>query len=110
VELINLRVMCIGQTAKPKFQLEAYDGSDPSGARKKKRRIYLPMQKCFKTVDVFDGARLRFGNKVVGPAVIEQVNTTTFVAPEFSLLVDKFGSYTMYMKTHEEAAEKRILN
>ncbi len=33
-----------------------------------------------------------------------------FVAPEFSLLVDKFGSYTMYIKTHEEAAEKRILN
>jgi N-methylhydantoinase A len=110
VELINLRVMCIGQTAKPKFQLEAYDGSDPSKAHKKSRRIYLPLQKSFKTVDVFDGAKLGFGNKVVGPAVIEQVNTTTFVAPEFSLLVDKFGSYTMYMKTHEEAAEKRILN
>jgi N-methylhydantoinase A len=110
VELINLRVMCIGQTAKPKFQLEAYDGSDPSKAHKKSRRIYLPQQKSFETVDVFDGAKLRFGNKVVGPAVIEQVNTTTFVAPEFSLLVDKFGSYTMYMKTHEEAAEKRILN
>ena len=110
VELINLRIMCIGQTAKPKFQLEAFDGSDPSKARKKSRRIYLPLQKSFKTVDVFDGARLRFGNKVVGPAVIEQVNTTTFVAPEFSLQVDKFGSYTMYMKTHEEEAEKRILN
>jgi N-methylhydantoinase A len=110
VELINLRVMCIGQTEKPKFQMEAYDGSDPSKAHKKSRRIYLPRQKSFKAVDVFDGAKLRFGNKIVGPAVIEQVNTTAFVAPEFSLLVDKFGSYTMYMKTHEEAAEKRILN
>ena len=110
VELINLRVMCIGQTAKPKFQIEAYDGPDPSKAHKKNRRIYLPLQKRFEAVEIFDGARLRFGNKVVGPAVIEQVNTTTFVSPEFSLLVDKFGSYTMYMKTHEETAEKRILN
>ena len=110
VELINLRIMCIGQTAKPKFQLEAYDGADPSKAHKKSRRIYLPQYKRFKAVDVFDGARLRFGNRVVGPAVIEQVNTTTFVAPEFSLLVDKFGSYTMYMKANEEAVEKRILN
>jgi N-methylhydantoinase A len=110
VELINLRVMCIGQTAKPKFQLEAYAGPDPSKARKKSRPVYLPLQQAFKTVDVYDGAELRFGNKVVGPAVIEQANTTAFVAPEFSLLVDKFGSYTMYMKTHEEAAEKRILN
>jgi N-methylhydantoinase A len=110
VELINLRIMCIGQTAKPKFQLDAYDGEDPSKAHKKSRRIYLPPQKRFEAVDVFDGARLRFGNRVVGPAVIEQVNTTTFVAPEFSLLVDKFGSYTMYLKTHEEEVEKRILN
>jgi N-methylhydantoinase A len=110
VELINLRVMCIGQTEKPKFQLEVYDGPDPSKAHKKIRRIFLPLQKRFEAVDVFDGGRLRFGNRIVGPAVIEQVNTTTFVAPEFSLLVDKFGSYTMYMKTHEEASEKRILN
>ena len=110
MELINLRVMCIGQTAKPKFQLEAYAGPDASKARKKSRPVYLPLQQAFKTLDVYDGAELRFGNKVVGPAVIEQANTTAFVAPEFSLLVDKFGSYTMYMKIHEEAAEKRILN
>jgi N-methylhydantoinase A len=110
VELINLRVMSIGQTEKPEFQLEAYDGPDASKARKKSRRIFLPLQKCFEAVDVFDGGRLKFGNRVVGPAIIEQINTTTFVAPEFSLLVDKFGSYTMYMKTHEETVEKRILN
>ena len=110
VELINLRVMSIGQTEKPEFQLEAYDGPDASKACKKSRRIFLPLQKCFEAVDVFDGGRLKFGNRIVGPAIIEQVNTTTFVAPEFSLLVDKFGSYTMYMKTHEETVEKRILN
>ena len=110
VELINLRVMCIGQTEKPKFKLEAYDGPDPSKAHKKSRRIFLPLQKRFEAVGVFDGGRLRFGNKIAGPAVIEQVNTTTFVAPEFSLLVDKFGSYTMYLKNHEEEVEKRILN
>ena len=110
VELINLRVVSIGRTAKPKLQLSEYDGSDPSKAHKNSRRVYLPLQKRFEAVNVFDGAQLRFGNKIVGPAVIEQVNTTTFVAPEFSLLVDKFGSYTMYLKTHEEEVEERILN
>ena len=110
VELINLRVMCIGRTEKPEFRLEAYNGPDPSKAHKKSRQIFLPLQKRFETVDVFDGSKLRFGNKIPGPAIIEQVTTTTFVAPEFSLLVDKFGSYTMYLKTHEEEVEKRILN
>ena len=110
MELINLRVMCIGRTEKPEFRLEAYDGPDPSKAHKKSRQIFLPLQKRFEAVDVFDGGKLRFGNRVAGPAVIEQVNTTTFVTPEFGLLVDKYGSYTMYMKTHEEEVEKRILN
>jgi N-methylhydantoinase A len=74
------------------------------------RKSFLPLQKRFEEINVFDGAQLRFGNKVIGPAIIEQVNTTTFVTPEYNLLVDKFGSYTMYMQTNEEEVEKRILN
>jgi N-methylhydantoinase A len=110
VELINLRIVCIGRTEKPEFQLEAYDGTDPSRAFKKIRKSFLPLQKQFEEINVFDGAQLRFGNKVIGPAIIEQVNTTTFVTPEYNLLVDKYGSYTMYMKSHEKEVEKRILN
>jgi N-methylhydantoinase A len=110
VELINLRIVCIGRTEKPEFQLETLGGSDSSGAFKKMRKSFLPLQKRFEEINVFDGAQLRFGNKVIGPAIIEQVNTTTFVTPEYNLLVDKFGSYTMYMQTNEEEVEKRILN
>jgi N-methylhydantoinase A len=110
VELINLRLVCIGRTQKPEFQLEAYSGSDPSRAFKKTRKSFLPLQKKFEEIHVFDGARLKFGNKVAGPAIIEQVNTTTFVTPEYNLLVDKYGSYTMYLKSNEAEVEKRILN
>jgi N-methylhydantoinase A len=110
VELINLRMVCIGQIRKPQFQPEIYSASDPAGAFKKKRSVFLPIEKKFEEVNVYDGAKLRFGNKVIGPAIIEQVNTTTFVTPQYSLLVDKFGSYTMYLKSHEEEVKKRILN
>jgi N-methylhydantoinase A len=110
IELINLRLMCIGQTIKPKLQLEAYDSTDPSGAFKKSRKCFLPRQRKFKEIDVFDGGKLTFGNKLVGPAIIEQVNTTTFVTPEYNLLVDEYGSYTVYLKSKEDEVEKRILN
>jgi N-methylhydantoinase A len=110
VELINLRIMCIGQTLKPEFQAEELKRSDPSKALKKSRRVFLPLQKRFEEIDVFDGAKLNFGNKVLGPAIIEQVNTTTFVTPEYNLLVDKYGSYTMYMQSNEAEVTKRILN
>lgn len=110
VELINLRMVCIGQTQKPQFQMETEKRSDLAGALKNKRTVFLPLQKRNEKVNVYDGAKLRFGNKVIGPAIIEQVNTTTFVTPEYNLLVDKFGSYTLYMKSHAKEIEKRILN
>ncbi len=60
------------------------------------------MERKFQEVDVFDGSGLKYGNKVIGPAIIEQVHTTTFVTPEYNAIVDKYGSYTMYSKTKEE--------
>jgi N-methylhydantoinase A len=109
VELINLRLTCIGKTQKPVFKQEAYDGADPSGALKRSRAIFLPLQKKFRDVDVFDGLKLKFGNQISGPAIVEQVNTTTLVTPEYSLMVDRYGSYTVYLKGKEEEVEKRIL-
>jgi N-methylhydantoinase A len=109
VELINFRLMCIGKTQKPALRQEDYGGADPFRAVKKRRNIFLPLQKHTKEVDVYDGLRLKFGNKISGPAIVEQVNTTAFVTPEYSLMVDKYGSYTMYLKGMENEVEKRIL-
>ncbi len=109
IELINLRLMCIGETTKPEFQAQEYGDIDPSRALKKKRNVFLPMQRKFQEVDVFDGMELKFGNKITGPAIIEQINTTTFVTPEYHLMVDRYGSYTMYLKIKEEEIENRIL-
>ncbi len=109
IELINMRLVCIGKTEKPEFMVDDYAGEDPSPAFKKKRRVFLPQQGKFTNVDVFDGFKLRYGNRIEGPAVIEQVNTTTFVTPEYSILVDKYGSYTMYLKEREDHVKGRIL-
>ncbi len=109
IELINMRFACIGKTEKPVFREETYDGEDPSKAYKRSRRAFLPMEKKFLEIDVFDGARVQYGNKVVGPAIIEQVNTTTFVSPEYNVLVDKYGSYTVHLKTEEDEIRKRVL-
>ena len=110
IELINMRLVCIGKTEKPEFMVDDYAGEDPSPAFKKKRRIFLPKQGKFTDVDVFDGFKLRYGNRIEGPAIIEQVNTTTFVTPEYSILGDKYGSYTMFLKEREEEVKRRVLS
>jgi N-methylhydantoinase A len=108
IELINLRLSSIGKTTKLKFRKEEYDQENPEKALKKKRKVYLPQKKAFDEVPVYDGHKLSYGNKIDGPAIIEQVNTTTFVTPEFNVLCDKFGSYTMFLKEKEEEIKKKI--
>ena len=110
IELINMRLECIGRTEKPKFLEEKYDGVDPSKAFKRRRKVFLPVKKEFGEVDIFDGEKLRFGNKIEGPAVIEQVNTTTFATPEYNVVCDRYGSYTMYLKQREAEFLGRIVS
>ncbi len=109
IEVINLRLTCVGRTDKPRFHKMKYAGPDPSFAFKKKRKVYLPNKKKFQPVPVFDGDKMKYGNKIEGPAIIEQVNTTTFVSPEFSVLCDAYGSFTMVLKSREKEFKKRVM-
>ena len=84
-------------------------GEDASQAVKGRRKVYLPNKKDFEEVNVYDGFKLRCGNKVIGPGLIEQVNTTTFVSPEYNVICDRYGSYTMYLKTREKEILERVL-
>ncbi len=110
VELINMRLITIGVTDKPRFSEQPFAGEDPSAAFKKDRQVYLPRAKKFQRVPVFDAFRLSHGNFIRGPAILEQVNTTTFVTPEYSVLVDRFGSYTLFLAEREAEIKERILS
>ncbi|HUU51872.1 MAG TPA: hydantoinase/oxoprolinase family protein [Candidatus Heimdallarchaeota archaeon] len=108
IELINLRLLSVGRTVKPRFKQEEYDKKDPENALKKRRKVFLPLEEQYVDIPVYDGHKLRYGNKVEGPALIEQVNTTTFVTPEYNVLCDRYSSYTMYLKTKEREITKKL--
>jgi N-methylhydantoinase A len=95
LELINLRARAIGVTDKPRSRDEERDGPDPAHALKNERPVWVPEQTGFRPVPVFDGHRLRFGNRVPGPAVVEQRNTTLFVSAAFEMVVDRMGSFVV---------------
>ena len=109
VELINIRLQVIGRTEKPGFAEQSPAGESPDAAKKGSRRAWLPGEKRFADVDVYDAFALRHGNRVRGPAILEQVNTTTFVTPEFDVLVDRFGSYTLHLREKSAEVEARVL-
>ncbi|MHB9115784.1 MAG: hydantoinase/oxoprolinase family protein, partial [Thermoleophilia bacterium] len=109
VELINMRLTAVGDTEKPSLSPESYSGPDPAHAFKHTRSVYLPVQKEFADVPVYDGFGLEFGNRLPGPCIIEQVNTTTFVTPEFDVVVDRLGTYTIYLRERADAVLARVL-
>jgi N-methylhydantoinase A len=98
VELINVRLQAIGATDKPSHVVEPYVGEDAGHALKRSRRVYIPEERSFGSVPVYDGHGLGCGNRVAGPALIEMVTTTIFVSASFDCIVDRYRSFALYKK------------
>ena len=102
VEIINVRVQAIGLTEKPHYKEEPWAGEDASGAAKGRRSVYIPETNAFKEVPVYDGHRMRHGNRITGPAMIEQETTAIFVSACYDCVVDAYGSFALYQKGRED--------
>ena len=98
IEIINVRVQSVGLTDKPAYREEAWAGDDASKAIKGRRNVYIPETKSFREVPVYDGHKMRFGNRIDGPAMIEQETTAIFVSAAFDCVVDALGSFVLYRK------------
>jgi N-methylhydantoinase A len=116
VEIINVRVQAVGAVAKPEFNIEPKSCADAAQAVKGERAIYIPADKTFRNVSVYDGHQLVHGNHIDGPAMIEQVTTAIFVGESFNCLIDQYGSFAMYRKDRPDlvaqalpAAEEQML-
>lgn len=108
IEIINIRLQAIGVTDKPAYREEAYAGTDASGAIKGERRIYIPEESQFQTAPVYDGHKTKYGNRITGPALIEQVNTAILVTADFDCVCDKFGSFAVYKRGREDLVESAL--
>ena len=84
VEIIG--VEGIATTAKPAFKKEELGPADPSGALVGTRDVYF--EGGFQKSKVYDRRKLRPGSEVPGPAVIEQMDSTTVIPPELVAKVD----------------------
>jgi N-methylhydantoinase A len=98
LELINVRVRSLGEVAKPPLPELEDGGPDATGARKGTRRAYLPEKDAFEEIDVYDGHRLKAGNLIAGPALLERVDTTIFVTGEFEARIDEYGACLLTQK------------
>ena len=90
IELVNLRVTAIGALPR-RGEAGAGGGPAPREAKTGERRVYF-RGTGWRVTPSYDRARLRDGQEIVGPAVIEQDDATPLVAPGFAARVDPAGN------------------
>lgn len=98
IELVNIRVTAVGITEKPELKEEHSQDPDATRHLKGSRQTYLPSEKDYREVNIYDGMKMGYGNHLVGPVIIEQVNTTIFVPPEYTVECDAYGSYILSLR------------
>jgi N-methylhydantoinase A len=71
------------------FPVHEESGDDASAASKGERTAHFE-EVGFTTIQVYDGDRLRAGNVVHGPAVIERMGDSVVVPPDYTAVVDTY--------------------
>lgn len=87
-QIVTLRVEAIGNI--PKAVLGRYEPTPghPDAALKGSRTVFLPEAGGFAQVNVYDRRFMRPGHVINGPAIIEQMDSTTLVLPDQTGTVD----------------------
>ena len=92
-EIVSLRVAVTGAMKKPPLERIARGGrTPPASARRGQRKAYFAEAgKAVRTPE-FGRDELRAGNRIEGPALVEEHASTTVVLPGDRLEVDAFGN------------------
>jgi N-methylhydantoinase A len=101
IELINMRLQAVAAADQRGHSEEPYHRSSAAHAAKGRRRMYIPEEDAFQSVQTYDGHRLRHGNQIEGPALIETVTTAVFISASYDSVVDRYGSFVLYGKGRE---------
>ena len=92
VEFVTLRLTAVGGIAKPKLREIPKREGDVSTARRTVRKVYFAEARGFIDCPSYDRYRLSAGGVVEGPAIVEEMDSTTVIHPGFRAEVDRFGN------------------
>lgn len=93
VEFLTFRLKATARKAPFKLEEIPQGSENPEGALKRRRSCIFE-GKTFDT-PVYDGERIRAGNVIQGPAILEEKTTTVVVPPSFQCSVDRFKNYLL---------------
>jgi N-methylhydantoinase A len=93
VEIVNVRVVGRGITKKPTFSkgLRGYR-ENPKEATTSTRLVYLYAEEDGAEWQIYEREKLRSGDILYGPAIVEQYDSTTVIMPQWKCEVDEYSN------------------
>jgi len=96
VEIMSLAVITTAPTIKINMQKFPLAGADAADALKKSRDVYFNGK--FVTTKIYDMHKLKPGNVVEGPAIIEVKDTTIVIPPNCEAKLDEYLNLRMHVE------------
>jgi N-methylhydantoinase A len=95
MQIVTARVEAAGVVRKAAFEPRPDAGPDASAALIGRREVFMPEASGFVSCPVYARETLACGNRIAGPAIIEQMDTTTVVLPGMTARVDPFENLVL---------------
>ncbi len=96
-QFVNLRLTAIGSVDRPALRRLDLASDDVARARKGKRQVYFNEAGGMVSTDIYDRALLLAGDRFSGPAIVEQMDSTTVILPGTNVEVDSFGCLLVHL-------------
>jgi N-methylhydantoinase A len=97
-EMVTLRLTAIGAIRKPRLREVPADGSAIEAARKTTRPVFFEQLNDFAQTPVYDRGLLCAGHCFEGPAIVEEMDSSTLIEPNFAVEVDQYGNLLISAK------------
>jgi len=90
IQLVTFRIAASGLVEKADFQPQPDAGADATAAITGTRPVWMPETGDFVETTLYNRDRLLAGNRIAGPAIIDQMDSTTVVPPDMTATVDAY--------------------
>ena len=90
IQVTTVRVEAVGLVPKAEFKPEPPTTARVADAITGWRKVWLPEAHGFTDCPIYDRRRLGNGHSITGPAIVDQMDSTTLVLPDQNAVVDPF--------------------
>jgi N-methylhydantoinase A len=90
VELVSLRLISLGLVPQAKLSPGKVTGRKVEEAKTGERKVFFGTEHGTLATQIYNRERLEPGHRIHGPAIVEQLDTTTVIHPEQDATVDEY--------------------